>query len=162
MITPTSLSRRILSENKNRPPIKVYKGNTVAIGITWEIIPYVVNAIRNSWWIDMYPVTIAQINMMRSKAKLLIASLLQGSFRSMAALPKRDQFPIKSWWQKRRQKGKFSGDRSFLWEMTFPLFTPNESLPEGRGRGLFYRTWFFYLVVRWGAKRGFRCGEAMR
>jgi hypothetical protein len=96
MITPTSLSQRILSENKNRPPIKVYKGNAVAIGITREIIPYVVNAIRNSWWIDMYPVTIVQINMMRSITKLLIASLLQGSIRSMAALPKRDQFPIKS------------------------------------------------------------------
>jgi len=39
MIALTSLSQRILSENKNRPPIRVTKGNAEAIGIAREIIP---------------------------------------------------------------------------------------------------------------------------
>jgi len=43
MIAPTSLSQRILSENKNRPLIKVYKGNAVVIGTTREIIAYLMD-----------------------------------------------------------------------------------------------------------------------
>ena len=158
----------------------------------------------------MYPFTIAQINMMRSNAKFLIASLLQGSIRRMAALPKRDQFPhhimvakAKAKWKIFRElflslgndrqvprkprlvggvegpngsRGTMKNEISFarillatacpgspvLWagSFTFPLFTPNESLPEGRGRGLFYRTWFSHLVARWGQSGVF--GEAMK
>jgi hypothetical protein len=40
MIAPTNLSQLILSENKNRPPRRAINGNADVMGITREIIPY--------------------------------------------------------------------------------------------------------------------------
>jgi len=40
MIVPTNLSQLILSEKRNRPPRRAIKGNAEVMGITREIIPY--------------------------------------------------------------------------------------------------------------------------
>ena len=40
IIAPTSLPGLILSENRNTPPIRATIGNAEAMGITREIIPY--------------------------------------------------------------------------------------------------------------------------